>query len=253
LERPWLARLPDAKKAIAGRKAGLGAVTRRLTYAGHSQLGTEGFYQSHEHGSIFWTVTGGAQVTKGEMREYHDGHKGSKGPLGFPLTGELDIDPAPGRMGGKLQRYEGNRPYQFAAWEPAGVPFGGTAYWYPDRKVYATWGSVGELHEMTGGVDGDLGFPLTDETGTRHDSSGTTGRYQRFEGGSIYCAENARAFAVPSPIVDYRDAHVELAGRMGFPVSPYGEAMESPSPFETHGRYQRFQGEFYYDREITKE
>ena len=249
---PWLEQLPDAEEAIARCGDGLGAVTRRLCRAARSQLGTEGYVQCYADGYVHWSARGGACVTRDEIRDYHNSHGGSGGPLGVPVAGEFELGEligGPFGTTGKLQRFEGNREYRQEAWEPAGLRFAGAVYW-SQYGAHGTWGSIGECYELAGGPGGWLGFPISDEILARHDSSGTDGCYQQFEGGNIYCAAGAKAFAAPELVVDYHEDHGGISGAMGFPVSPYLAAAKSPAPYQTSGWFQRFCWVWPYDASI---
>ena len=83
-----------------------------------------------------------------------------------------------------------------------------------------------------GGERGFLGFPLTDELGTPDG----IGRFNHFEGGSIYWTPETGAHEVHGAI---RDAWQRLGWETSF--LPYPTSDEQTPP-NGHGRFSEFQG-----------
>lgn len=256
----WLNQLPEAVEAIANREddqsVDLGKNVGGLALAASSPQGTQGYYKRYEGGLIYWSARGGAQVTIGEIGEYHNVQGGSGGRLGFPLSPELDAEPSPSGTAGKFQRFESSFDYDPETCQRLHMGCGGTVYWsehgWSEHGAHATWGGIGEYYELNGGTGGALGFPVSDEieAGPAHRDAEpkTTGWCQHFEGGAVYWSEKTKAVAVPRPVTDYLDRHHGVASPRGFPVSP--DLPAADSPFGTRGHLQRFEGAWDYPRDI---
>jgi LGFP repeat len=255
----WLKDLPDAADAIEKRerdlRAKLGQSTGSLSHS-ESRARTHGYLQNYESGQIHWSrLGGGAQAVRGSIGKRYRALGGvSNGLLGFPLTAEGDAQPS-GVSGikGRLQRFEGAATYRRDLREDAEVPFSATIYWSAKHAAHPTWGAIGEFYEKEHGTGGWLGFPTSGEIkagpSDRDDGKGTTGVYQRFEGGSVYYSRKTRVIAVPLPIADHLERHHDgVTGAQGFPVSPRMQA--GPSPYGTEGHYQRFEGKWDYPQDI---
>jgi uncharacterized protein with LGFP repeats len=109
---------------------------------------------------------------------------------------------------------------------------GGSIYWKPQTGAHEVHGDIRIKWAQLGGTRGFLGFPVTDELGTPDGH----GRYNHFEGGSIYWTPETRAHEVHGAI---RDKWASLGwerGRLRYPTSD-----ERPTP-DGHGRYSNFQG-----------
>lgn len=254
----WLKDLPDAADAIEKRerelRAKLGRSTGPLLHSA-SRARTHGYLQNYEHGQIHWSRLGGAQATRGSIGKRHRALGGvSDGPLGFPVTAEADAQPsAVSGTRGRLQRFESAASYRRDVCEAAGVPFGATIYWSAEHAAHPTWDAIGEYYEAEHGTGGWLGFPVSGEIEAgpsgRDDGKGTTGMYQRFEGGSVYYSRKTSVIAVPVPIADHLERHHRgVTGALGFPVSPRMQA--GSSPYGTEGHYQRFEGKWDYPQDI---
>jgi hypothetical protein len=249
------AQLPEAVEAIAHREddpgVDLGKNVEGLALAASSPQGTQGYYKSYEKGLIYWSARGGAQVTTGEIGEYHNVRGGSGGRLGFPLSPELDAQQSPFGTDGRFQRFESSFDYGAEACQRLSLDCGGTVYW-SKHGAHATWGGIGEYYELNGGTGGPLGFPVSDEieVGPSHRDAKpkTSGWCQHFEGGSIYWSEKTEAVAVTRAVADYLDRHHGVASRRGFPVGP--DLPAAGSPYGTTGRLQRFEGAFDYPKDI---
>lgn len=106
----------------------------------------------------------------------------------------------------------------------------GSIFWAPQSGAHEVHGAIRVCYARLGGSGGFLGYPLTDETGTPDG----VGRYNHFEGGSIYW----------TPATDAHEAHGairELWASMGWERSYLGYPVtdESGSP---QSRYSVFQG-----------
>jgi len=91
---------------------------------------------------------------------------GPNGFLGLPIdegAGSAEMDTATGR--GRLRNYQG-----------------GCIYWTSMTGAHEVHGLIRVKWAQLGAERGVLGFPLTEETGT----SDGVGRFNHFEGGTIY-------------------------------------------------------------------
>ena len=96
---------------------------------------------------------------------------------------------------------------------------------------FAVYGAIGEKWAQLGGEGGFLGSPLTDETGTPDG----VGRYNHFDGGSIYWTPQTGAHEVHGAIRD------EWA-RMGWERSRLRYPTSDERGTSDGGRYSEFQG-----------
>ncbi|MCB5190499.1 hypothetical protein LG198_07150 [Methylobacillus arboreus] len=103
------------------------------------------------------------------------------------------------------------------------------------RREFIVSGAIGAKYAALGGAGGFLGRPLTDELG----APDGIGRYNHFEGGSIYWTSKTGAWSVQGPI---RNQWATLGWErswLGYPISDQGP--------RTGGGYQsRFQGGYIY-------
>jgi hypothetical protein len=255
--QPWLEQLPDAADAIERCKPGpgrdLGTSVGTLTRAAPSPQGTQGYYQSFRNGQIHWTALSGVQVTIGPISAYYITNGGSGGRLGFPLTSEIPAATSQYGTPGRLQRFEGLRFYEEDVCELTGRS-GATVYWSEQYGAHGTWASTGACYELREkGTNGRLGFPVADELEagpSRPEAGGTTGWCQRFEGGAIYCSAKTKTIVVYEPIAEYHESHGGVQSPLGFPVSPWMDAAESP--YNTTGYCQRFEGVEAYPEDVLK-
>jgi stage II sporulation protein D len=113
---------------------------------------------------------------------------------------------------------------------------GGSVYWSPATGAHEVHGAIrGEWARLRWEA-GPLGYPTTDETATPDGR----GRYNHFQGGSVYWTPSTGAHEVRGSI---RQAWARLrweAGSLGYPVSP--ELVTS----DRRGRRSEFQGGSIY-------
>ncbi|MGN6109913.1 MAG: LGFP repeat-containing protein [Kofleriaceae bacterium] len=91
----------------------------------------------------------------------------------------------------------------------------GSIYWTPTTGAFEVHGSIRDRWKDLGWEAGPLGYPISDETRTPDG----VGRYNVFQGGSIYWSPSTGAYEVRGRI---RDKWAELgweAGPLGYPVS----------------------------------
>lgn len=207
-------------------------------------------YPGRTYGAaVYWTEQLGAHPTWGGIGQCYEESGGTRGPLGFPTSEEMDVCSERGTIG-VCQRFESG----FGTW------FEGPAY--------LVWGAIGERFAELGAVEGRLGFPVGPEGRAAKSRRGTQGKYQRFEGGkddvrkawhgeprefgtTVYWTVAAGAHVVWGAIGEAFEAQEGTVGQLGFPVSDESEAWPS---WVTAGWLQRFEGpdEDYPDDVIAR-
>ena len=119
---------------------------------------------------------------------------GAGGFLGAPLTDELDTSDRSGRF----------NDFQ-----------GGTIYWTPATGAHEIHGRIRDKWARLGGVRSFLRYPVTDELGTPDGR----GRFNHFQGGSIYWTPETDAHEVHGAIRDKWASIGWERGRCGYPTS----------------------------------
>ena len=120
---------------------------------------------------------------------------GMDGPLGAPHTDEL---PTPDKRG-RFNHFKG-----------------GSIYWTPQTGAHIVWGAIRGLWSRMSWERGPLGYPLTDEIATPKPKD--YGRFNHFEGGSIYWTPATGAQYVPKDIFAEWAKLGHERHDMGFPV-----------------------------------
>ena len=87
---------------------------------------------------------------------------------------------------------------------------GGSIYWSPSTGAHEVHGEIRNKWEALSWERGFLGYPVTDETGTG--TSETGGRYNDFQGGTIYW----------SPVAGARDSQGAVRGLLHFDAGYIG-------------------------------
>lgn len=108
----------------------------------------------------------------------------------------------------------------------------GSIYWTPQTGAHEVHGDIRIKWAQLGGVRRFLGFPMTDELGTPDGR----GRFNHFEGGSIYWTPETRAHEVHGAIRDKWASMGWERSRLGYPISD--EKITS----DRRGRFSNFQG-----------
>ncbi|MFD8689015.1 LGFP repeat-containing protein [Streptomyces sp. NPDC059651] len=91
----------------------------------------------------------------------------------------------------------------------------GSIYWSPQSGAHEVHGDIRVLYARHGGAGGFLGYPVTDELGTPDG----VGRYNHFEGGSIYWTPRTGPHEVHGAIRDLWASTGWENGYLGYPVS----------------------------------
>jgi uncharacterized protein with LGFP repeats len=107
---------------------------------------------------------------------------------------------------------------------------GGSIYWNPGAGAHEVHGDIRMHYGRIGGSGSFLGYPVTDELGCPDG----VGRFNHFEGGSIYWTPNTGAHEVHGAI---RDLWSQMGWERSFLRYPVSDEMGPPD-----NRNNRFQG-----------
>jgi uncharacterized protein with LGFP repeats len=139
---------------------------------------------------------------------------GNESVLGGPLTG-----PLPDAAGGYHREF-----------------LAGSIYWTDQTGAHEVHGAIRAKWLALGGTKGFLGYPITDETGTPDG----LGRYNHFQGGSIYWTDSTGANEVHGAILGKWSSLGWETGLLGYPITD-----ETGTP-DGLGRYNHFHGGSIY-------
>lgn len=115
-----------------------------------------------------------------------------------------------------------SQPYEF-----------GAVLFRTDRGALAVYGAIGARWAESGGVGGFLGWPTTSETATPQGP----GRYNHFDGGSIYWGPDTGAHLVYGAI---RDLWAQLSWEQGALGLPTSDEQDVPgAPGARQSRFER--------------
>ena len=169
-----------------------------------------GRYNHFQGGSIYWTTLTGAREVHGAIRGLWSQLGWERSFLGYPLTNETATPDGAGRY----------NHFQ-----------GGSIYWTPTTGAHEVHGAIRGLWSQLGWERSFLGYPLTNETATPDG----IGRYNHFEGGSIYWTPQTGAREVHGAIRQRWASMGWERSWLGYPVSN-----EIATP-DGVGRYSLFQ------------
>ena len=144
--------------------------------------------------SVYWTPGTGAHLVYGDIAALWRATGAERGPNGYPRTDELPTPDGRGR---------------YNDFSDGGV------YWLPGVGAHSVHGSIYGAWAGTGYERGLLGFPLTSESTTPDG----VGRYNHFEGGSVYWTPRTGAHEVHGAILGrWRELGWERSW-LGYPTS----------------------------------
>jgi uncharacterized protein with LGFP repeats len=173
-----------------------------------------GRYNHFEGGSIYWTPQTGAHIIYGLIRAKWAAMGWEQGSSGYPTTDELNAGSGKGRYNGFQN---------------------GVIVWKRDApEAFAVYGAIGGKWGEQKWDSGYLGFPTTDECGTPDG----IGRFNHFEGGSIYWTPETGAHIVTGAIRDAWVAQGWEVSRLQYPTTDTS-VIEGTNGL---GRYNRFEG-----------
>ena len=196
---------------IRTRYVSLGAEKSFLHYPTTSQLvdgSGIGRYQTFQGGSLFWSSTTGARWMRGEIRARYLALGADTSFLRYPTTDQM----ASGSGTGRYQTFQG-----------------GSLFWSSTTGARWLRGGIREKYLAMGNDASYLGSPTTDQLVT---SSGA-GRYQTFQGGSIYWSSTTGAHPLRGAI---RTKWVALGAEKSWLGYPKSDDFSI-----TNGRRQNFQ------------
>lgn len=127
----------------------------------------------YQNGAIYVSAHTAPAWVYGAIGERYDGFGGSAGWLGMPITDETGTPDGRGRY----NHFEN-----------------GSIYWTQTTGAFEVHGAIRDKWASLGWETSFLGYPTTDETG----APAGPGRFNSFEGGSIYWTAAAGAFEVHS-------------------------------------------------------
>jgi uncharacterized protein with LGFP repeats len=154
----------------------------------------DGRYNAFQYGYILWSAATGAHEIHGAILNEYATLGWQNGPLGFPTSDETDTARHDGRFNN----------FQY-----------GNIYWSPATGAHEVHGAIWSEYTHLGWELSFLGFPTSDESDTyRHD-----GRYNTFQGGTIFWSPATGAHEVHGAILSkYASIGWEMSA-LGFPTS----------------------------------
>ncbi|MGY1916833.1 DUF3152 domain-containing protein [Blastococcus sp. SYSU DS0973] len=247
----------EAKYRALGRESGLLGAPVTWEHAAPDQVGRYQHYSRPDGGSIYWTPSTGAHEIYGQIWQRWAETGWERGPLGYPVTGELGTPDGQGRFN-HFSRPGGASIYSTLAtgtheiygairarwaetgWErgPLGYPVtgelgtpdgqgrfnhfsrpgGASIYWTADTGAHEIYGAIRTRWAETGWERGPLGYPVTGELGTP-DGQGRFNHFSRPGGASIYWTADTGAHEIYGAI---RTRWAETGwerGPLGYPTS----------------------------------
>jgi uncharacterized protein with LGFP repeats len=175
-----------------------------------------GRYRHYRSGSIYWSPASGAHEVHGRIRDRWAALGWERSFLGYPLSDETAT---PGG-GGRYNHFQG-----------------GSIYWTPATDAHEVHGAIRAQWASLGWERSFLGYPLTDETTTPDG----VGRYNHFQGGSIYWTPATGAHEVHGAI---RAKWASLGWERSFLGYPTSDELSTE---DGSGRYSEFQhGSIYW-------
>ncbi|WP_228394986.1 PQQ-dependent sugar dehydrogenase [Modestobacter roseus] len=127
--------------------------------------------------SVYWTPATGAHQVGGDIRSRWAAMGWERSVHGYPRSSERSTPNGRGR---------------YNDFQDGGI------YWLPGLGARSVHGSIYQTWARSGWEGGRLGFPVTDETGTPDG----VGRFNHFEGGSVYWTPRTGAHGVEGAIRD---------------------------------------------------
>ncbi|MEY4066149.1 MAG: hypothetical protein RIR26_2357 [Pseudomonadota bacterium] len=206
-----------------------------------------GLYRHFQGGSIYWSEATGAHEVHGLIRQKWANLGWETGTLGFPRTDELTASDNQGKYnhfeGGSLWYHpstgdaflvkgsiygkwtalrRGSGVLGYPVTDELTTPDGrgrynhfqnGSIYWTPQTGAFEVHGLIRQKWAQNSWERGVLGYPVTDE-GQTPDG---LGRFNHFEGGSIYYHPEFGTFIVRGAIRDRWEALNWERGCLGYP------------------------------------
>lgn len=179
-----------------------------------------GVYQWFQGGAVYWSARTGAHALYNAILERWARSGYEVGVHGYPVTDEGVTSGGTGAF----------------TWFERGA-----IYWSAATGAHSVVNAVADVWARQGYETGVLGFPTTDELGTR----GGPGVYQWFQGGAVYWSPATGAQPVVGGIAATWAGQGYETGTLGFPTM--GERRTA----DGRGTYQWFQGGAVYASEAS--
>ncbi|MCU1618332.1 MAG: Conserved exported protein of unknown function [Modestobacter sp.] len=154
----------------------------------------DGRFNHFGGGSIYWSPGTGAWSIHGAIRDTWASLGWENGALGFPVTDELGTPNGRGRF----------NLFQ-----------NGAVYWTPSTGAHQVIGAIWGRYGGLGWETSFLGFPTTDELPTPNG----LGRFNHFQGGSVYWSAATGAHSIGGAIRDRWAALGWENSSLGFPIT----------------------------------
>jgi uncharacterized protein with LGFP repeats len=202
---------------IRGKWEALGSERSFLGYPLTDETGTPdgiGRFNHFEGGSIYWTPQTGPWEVHGAIRHKWAQLGWETSFLGYPVTDETATPDGRGRF----------NHFQ-----------GGSIYWTPQTWAHEVHGAIRDKWALLG-WERFFGYPTTDETVTPDG----IGRFNHFEGGSIYWTPQTGAHAIYGAI---RHRWAEMGWETSFLGYPTSDELQAP---DNWARVSHFQGGSIY-------
>jgi hypothetical protein len=153
-----------------------------------------GYFKVYMGASIYWTSGTSAHEVHGAIRDKWASLGAERGVLGYPVTDETI---APDGIG-RFNHFQG-----------------GSIYWTPATGANEVQGAIRDKWSSLGWETSFLGYPTSDE----HPTPDGVGRFNHFQGGSIYWTPSTGAHEVHGAIQDKWAALGWERSFLGYPTS----------------------------------
>jgi LGFP repeat len=180
----------NAKYSELGGEAGFGKATSDLQQCPDGI----GFFIHYGGGSIYWSPSTSAHEVHGDNRVLWAQLGWERSFLGYPVTDETKTPDGVGRF----------NHFQ-----------GGSAYWTPGTGAHEVHGAIRDKWASMGWEKSLLGYPLTNENPTPDG----VGRFNHFQGGSVYWTPGTGAHEVHGSIRDKWASMGWERSFLGYPIT----------------------------------
>ena len=209
----WPATIEPTNSAIDARYAALGGSAGLLGPAITTQFQAKdsvGRFVTYRNGVIYWSPMSGAHEVHGALRSKWGTIGAEVGLMRYPVSDELMAPDGVGRF----------NDFQ-----------SGSIYWSAPSGAFELHGAIRTKWQQMNSVTGVLRYPTTDERGTPD----TVGRYNHFQGGSIYWTSATGAHEVHGAIRAKWSALGWERSRLGYPTGDETAAAEGRRSTFQHG------------------
>jgi uncharacterized protein with LGFP repeats len=215
---PPSAGLRSLSGAILSLYSSAGAEQSFLGYPTQSVKPTSdsiGRFAQFQGGSIYWSPTTGARSLSGDVLSLYASAGAEKSFLGYPTQSTWPTSDTVGR---------------FARFQ------GGLIYWSPTTGARSLSGAIASLYSSAGAEKSFLGYP----TQSTWPTAGGVGRFEKFEGGSLYWSPTTGARSLSGDVLSLYTAIGAERSVLGYPTQSLWPTAD------TVGRFAKFQGGVAY-------